>query len=119
MWLRGLVPKAAWPLPKPEQQYDWLEGSWPRPRFKGTVCTDGNGGYWSADGELRRCGWAAVMLDASGQPKDWKWIAGPLAGTVQTVPRSEIYAVLMVIEHAEGDCHVWTDHENIVTTINN
>ena len=118
MWLRGLVPKAAWPLPEPEDHYQWLPGSWERPRFRGTVCTDGSGGFWSANAKLRRCGWAAVMLDSSGNPRHWKWIAAALGGSVQTVPRAEIYAVLMVVEHAEGDCHVWSDHENIIKTIN-
>ena len=117
MWLRGLIPKKAWPLPQPEDEYEMLEGSWPTPAFKGRICTDGSGGLHSSDVDLRRCGWAVVQTDDATDPKTWRWIAAPLAGSSQTVPRAELTAVLMVIRCAAGDCQAFTDHINIVKTI--
>ena len=85
--------------------------------FKGKVCTDGSGGLYSSDNELRRCGWSAVQLQ-EGSPSNWPWIAAPLGGNSQTVPRAELTAVIMVVEYAAGDCQTWTDHDNVCQTIN-
>ena len=44
----------------------------------------------------------------------WKWIACPLVGLQQTVPRAELMAVLIAIQYACGDLEIFTDHLNIV-----
>ena len=119
MWLRGLIPKKAWPVSPPLWSYPWIEGSWEAPKFTGKVCTDGSGGKYSSDNELRRCGWGAVQLDPGAAAKDWKWVAAPLAGSQQTVPRAEITSVLVVAENTAGNVEVWTDRQNIVNTVDN
>ena len=117
MWLRRQIPKIACPVSPPECAYGWLEGSWSCLKFSDKVCTDGSGGLHSSDKELRRCGWSAVQL-AEGKPVgEWSWVASPLEGAQQTVPRAELPAVIMVVENACGELEFRTDHQNTVTTV--
>ena len=118
MWLRALIPKMAWPITPPANSYELVDGSWDRPKFKGRVATDGSGGRYTSDKDLRRCGWSAVQLDDLLPAKEWKWIAAPLAGMKQTVPRSELMAVIAVAENLDGDVELWSDCKTIVDTIN-
>ena len=67
-----------------------------RGRFAGaSVYTDGSGGEDSACTKVQRCAWAMSILKAAlGEPTEFLGGWGlALAGTPQTVPRSELAAV--------------------------
>jgi len=116
-WLRGLVPKG-WtttgPLPQEslQQREGVFLGSKP---FGGEYFTDGSGGLHTADPRLRRCGWAVVSATKSAQER--AVLEGALWGTLsdwQTVPRAELYAVIMAVEHTNGPIQVYSDCKYVV-----
>ena len=65
-------------------------------------CTDGSGGHAKEKG-LRRCGWAYACI-AKGEMVHF--VAGPLPGEHQSVPRAELYALVALLESTAGarDC---------------
>ena len=77
------------------------------------VCTDGSGGK-EAHPMLRRCGWAWVQLRGISQHAAE---AGALPGARQSVPRSELFALIRALENPEMrtlPMHLYTDHQNWV-----
>ena len=80
-------------------------------RAGGTFCSDGSGGEHGSDKTLRRCGWGLTLCTSTAEVIGC-W--GALAGKRQTVPRSELFGLLMAITLADGPVVLWTDHKNIV-----
>ena len=73
--------------------------------------TDGSGGEHSSDPLLRRCAFAFVVLSGAGELL--LSIRGPLGGVSQTVPRAELIAFLLIIEHTTGYLPVCTDSKYV------
>eukprot|EP00959_Pyramimonas_sp_CCMP1952_P285981 5979890-Pyramimonas_sp.AAC.1 len=91
-WPRVVVP------PPPEDPPSFLWGDWTSPSegWSERVCTDGSG-YHGDVPELRRCGWAAAMIDASGVPV--RAARGGLAGGQQAAGKAERVAVPKALQH--------------------
>ena len=105
-WLRGLPPKSKYPQipPPPEEEEAYQVGNPDEDFFRESVFyLDGSGGSRSSDKRLRRCGWAAITTDFSepAAPELKAGFFGKLAGQEQTVPRSELYAAVFVLEQTE------------------
>jgi len=82
------------------------------PDGNAVFCTDGSGGHAKEKG-LRRCGWAYACI-AKG--KLVHFVAGPLPGEHQSVPRAELYAIVALLESSSGPkrLQIWSDHANHV-----
>ncbi|CAK0827554.1 unnamed protein product, partial [Prorocentrum cordatum] len=76
--------------------YFWGDWNTEELQFGNVVYTDGSG-LASAIPEIRRCGWAAAQMAAQGWPL--RAVYGPLPGPLQTVGRSERFALLMAVRH--------------------
>ena len=65
---------------------------------------DASGGSKSRDPRTRLCGWgiAAVALDATGRWQCIAWKSGLLPGNTQSVPRAELYAIVVLSRHTSG-----------------
>ena len=110
LWLRGLPPKAKYPPvpPAPEEEVCYTYGDSDSFTAAQKFYTDGSGGARTKDKRLRRCGWSAITADLTDPlaPELTSGFFGPLAGPEQSVPRSELHAVLFVLE-ATQDKEVW------------
>jgi len=84
------------------------KGEWPSGFYFG----DGSGGRYSSYPTLRRCGTGIVYLDWDMSHQFDVW--SPLPGQVQTVPRAELFALLIVAHHARPNAliHFFTDNKN-------
>ena len=120
LWNRGLLPLDLVVIP---QEF--------KPPFKHTIhfdqCMpgevwgsgnyygDGSGGENSRYHALRRCGSGLIKADSEGNVLLSCWSVLP--GDVQTVPRSEIHACLLLLELLEDGSQAMyhTDHKNLVT----
>ena len=80
---------------------------------------DGSGGLHSQHQTLRRCGLAIVRLAQDGNSVAYA-IQSNLPGPVQTVPRSEIYATILLLTHAQRNTELeyYTDHKNLMNNYN-
>ena len=82
------------------------------------VFTDGSGGSNSRDPRKRRVGFGfaafehASILSLSPYPVAAGF--GTLPGPKQTVPRAELYAIIVIAKCTVGDVTVYTDHINHV-----
>ena len=105
-WLRGLLPLSTVPCNTPYIYTDelFLVGPhipshfWP----SGVYYSDASGGKHSAVPALRRCGIGIASLSLSSDISS-SFIFGayaPLVGVEQTVPRAELYAILLVLRSA-------------------
>ena len=107
LWLRGLLPSSIVPNNTPCVEQDELHfvgdrptGMWPG----GLYFSDCSGGQHSAIPLLRRCGVGVCQLheeiclegENPQQPMRFGLFA-PLPGTVHTVVRGELYAILLVV----------------------
>ena len=110
LWLRGLLPSSLVPNNTPYSSHEELTyyGTQPQTFWPaGVYHTDGSGGIFSAIPALRRCGVGVVFLksDLDASSNDFGndpivfAVHAPLVGTVQTVPRAELYAVYLVLDH--------------------
>eukprot|EP00969_Alexandrium_andersonii_P186316 8231046-Alexandrium_andersonii.AAC.1 len=66
----------------------------------GIFATDGSGGRYTSSPRKRRCGWACVHL-----APDCSDIMGSVWGPLpdkQTVPRAELYALVMLLQRVAG-----------------
>ena len=106
-WLRGLTPKTWTWLPPPDgnmpiKTWGVLGGGAPfQLDHRHIIGTDGSGGLFSSDPRLRRCGCGCIVLDRELMAP----IGGaafPLAGAIQTVPRSELSALIFVASRTRG-----------------
>lgn len=111
LWLRGLLPSSLVIVNTPYVQDmqlhfvgDYPAGTWPC----GLFYSDASGGPFSSLPPIRRCGvGVAVIEQENGMHTDQlfrlKWgVFAPLVGTAQSVPRAELYAVLVVVLHVQS-----------------
>jgi len=95
LWLRGITPAATtYVEPPPEQQPVQRFGSM-EPAHGSRYYLDGSGGEHTSSKRLRRCGWAVVHM-VGEQPVGG--MSGALPGVSQTVPRSELLALVQLLE---------------------
>ena len=79
------------------------------------VFLDGSGGAHSSDPRLRRCGFAAVMVDSMGPANTMAQVTyGALGGLPQTVPRSELTAALAALRAFSGPLILYSDCDYFV-----
>jgi Ribonuclease HI len=79
------------------------KGSWP----SGIYFGDGSGGVYAKYPSLRRCGVGIAKIEQSGDNIVFDLgIYLTLPGCIQTVPRSEAYALLAVLEHAANGASI-------------
>ena len=114
LWLRGILPRKLVlvhkPFPTlPSLSYVGLHpvGGWSGGRYY----TDGSGGHLGAFPVLRRCGFSVAVVECERQLTSFVWgCFSPLPGLRQSVPRSELYAILTVLRNvADGDVEIVTD----------
>lgn len=124
LWLRGLMP-SAFTLPKDPAisviQQGGISLDQLPTRIPFLVFLDGSGGRFSSDPRLRRCGWGIVVIIPL--PHEYKivsWVSGTLVGaqTEQTVPRSEITALMVALERlpATSSFELFTDNKMVYDT---
>jgi len=111
LWFRGMLPASlccSAPIPPPTELLDLHlfdpHGLSPNPLVwpPGLYGTDGAGGEFSSIPELRRvgCGIARMSELDGGGGFELIWAANfPLPGAVQTVPRCELFAIVVLLEH--------------------
>ena len=122
LWLRGLLPKELIAINTPYMEHlevmymgNYPPQSWPA----GLYHTDASGGRYGAYAQLRRCGVGICYLMQSehlfsSHPLGshlFQWGAyAALTGSVHTVPRAELFAILLVVMHVgSGEVCVVTD----------
>ena len=123
LWLRGLLPKQLvninTPFPSEHECKPVFVGNpppatWPSGRYH----TDAGGGIYSSLPLLRRCGVGIVYLcqdELAFRPETigahlFVWGAHAIMeGSIHTVPRAELYAIMLVVIHAIGAIVVVTD----------
>ena len=85
----------------------------------GIYFTDGSGGVFSDTAPLRRCGVGLVCMKLLNTLCIDFAAYSNLPGKVQTVPRAELYAVLLVCQHVhEGQIVVYCDNLKTVDVFN-
>ena len=117
LWLRGILPLDLVKVNTPVVAEEVLEyfgqapasGPWP----SGTYFSDAGGGPHSATRQLRRCGVGVAVLDMQSPyfdgvefssdsdslvPLLWG-VCTPLPGVTHTVPRAELFAVLLILRN--------------------
>ena len=94
-WMRGLVPSSWVACTPPPAQAPVHRAGDMHPRPGSAYYLDGSGGERTSDPRLRRCGWAAVHM-CHGQVIGS--LHGILPGPFQTVPRSELLALVALVE---------------------
>ena len=84
-------------------------GRWP----PGLYGTDASGGRWDAYANLRRCGCGVSRLRGLDPPFQIEFGAHfPLTGSVQTVPRAELFAIWLVVSRVPaGKLMIVSDSE--------
>ena len=127
LWLRGLLPRFLVPVNSPLPMEVDLQyvGVWPGTWWPpGCYHTDGSGGRFSRYTLIRRCGIGIAYMAqndedfshaATGDPESlFKWGAfTALPGERQTVPRSELMAICIVLQHVnDGNTDIVTDCKN-------
>jgi hypothetical protein len=112
LWLRGLVPAAMSTVNTPcpvEEDLVYVgcspAAAWP----VGVYYTDGSGGKYSSVPQLRRCGVGVACVE--DEPLRFSWgCHSPLPGDRQTVPRAELFAIILIAKNAApGDVTVYSD----------
>ena len=111
-WLRGIAP-SQWTHLKASVRTDLLGhvevgGLWANVDVLDGLHfyfgVDASGGSRSHDPRTRLCSWgiAAVALDATGRWQCIAWKSGLLPGNTQSVPRAELYAIVVLSRHTSG-----------------
>ena len=113
LWLRGL-PYKDWyttvPEP-PEEAATWAMGAFLQydviPKDMAEQWwwySDGSGGPEGADPRMRRVGWSLVGigLNDNGEYELKAALLGGLPGCIQTVPRSELYPLVVLAARVQG-----------------
>ena len=80
--------------------------------------TDGSGGSRSSDTRARRCGCGIARVDVSSEPPTvLNWAHGSLPGAKQSVPRAELYAILVLLRRLgpleQAPAFVYTDSKYV------
>ena len=116
LWLRGILTKDVTTVHTPYVMHLMLSfvgcappQDWP----SGLYHTDASGGDHSAFKDIRRCGIGLAFLCQDEEAfcvlsSDlFLWGAfAPLPGKLQTVPRAELYAILVVCQHVVREGHI-------------
>ena len=117
-WLRGLLPESLLRLddisPPVEQCTVTLHGPDIPLWNSGTYYGDGSGGQYTSHPSIRRCGVGLVAVNNLG---DLSYgLSANLPGPIQTVPRSEYFALLSLVRLAQESSILLfvTDHSNLV-----
>ena len=95
-WARGLRVEPSLTQPKNELVCVYGGNQWAE--WEGNIYLDGSG-FEPTSVALRRCGWSVVRMGAGGTVI--KSMHGPLPGEVQTVPRAEHFALVMLVMVAQ------------------
>ena len=84
----------------------------------GLYFTDGSGGRYGGHASLRRCGMGIAVCNFQSFIPALLWrCASKLLGSLQTVPRSELFALtLIVVRVRGGDIEVVVDNKWVVDT---
>ncbi len=102
-WNRGLPPLSKYPCIEPQEEVlgHSVCGDYHQFCTSTKFYLDGSGGARTKDSRLRRCGWGAIVLDFSepSAPTAVAGCCGGLPSMPQTVPRSELYAAIFVVEN--------------------
>jgi hypothetical protein len=125
LWLRGILPASLllnFPIPQPIQTtqisiFDpcgLTNAGWP----SGTYGTDASGGAFSSIPEIRRCGCGIVTMTPANDDSDkfdLEWAASfPLEGEIQTVPRAELFAILILLQNLQHQASVIIVSDSLV-----
>jgi len=115
LWRRGVLPASLLlnlPIPTPIASteistFDPLgltSGMWP----SGTYGTDASGGAFSSMPEIIRCGCGIVtMVPCINDNFDLEWAASfPLEGDIRTVPRAEMFTILILLKNLQHEATV-------------
>ena len=78
---------------------------------------DGSGGRKGSNRRRRRCGWSVVQIDELGRAVGV--LSSSLGVKLQTVPRSELQAVLKALKSIPGDLAAWPDCKYVVGDFRN
>ena len=120
LWLRGLLPQQLVPCASaPVATFPTFvsgpqcpSGSWPA----GYYGTDASGGVFSSISQLRRVGVgiASLFVSHSHGTEEVEYAFGAwsaLVGEVQTIPRGELYALVVLVRNVEHSAwlHVFSD----------
>ena len=107
-----LVPTA--PALRPERR--WYRGRTNEP-WTGNIFTDGAVSVIPEHPSFNRGGWAAIAMgDDIFRPQLHVAVWGTLEAE-QTVPRAELMAILVALQHAAAPCVIHVDHKNHVDDI--
>ena len=113
-WLRGILPRKLVLVHNPFPLLPCFSsvgmhpvGGWSGGRYY----TDGSGGHFGAFPVLRRCGFSVAIVECEGSQASFGWgCFSPYPGSRQSVPRSELYAILTVLHNVvSGDVEIVTD----------
>ena len=107
LWLRGLLPSSLVTVNTPyvmDEQLHFVGRLPPEPWPAGDFYSDASGGPFSSIAAIRRCGVGiAVIQEAPGSDHtcfELVWgVFAPLIGTHHTVPRAELYAMVVIAQH--------------------
>ena len=99
LWLRGILPSSFIHVPDHHLPTDDYQITWVNPTIldSGTYYGDASGGAYTSFPELRRVGCAFASIDNDGQLVTAAHF--PLPGTVQTVPRGELFTLVELLNH--------------------
>ena len=126
LWMRGLlplglvaIPPEHEPSPKTRLVKEMLhEQSVEEVLGSGKYFGDGSGGIHNGCPRARRCGCAVVQIGQDGRPL--VALRYNLPGDVQTVPRSEVFALILLLQNVQWDSNTvfYTDHQNLRNNFN-
>jgi len=120
LWTRGIIPAQlsletlSWACNKPKLDLHISSTLASCDPWCGTIYGDASGGKFSAYPELRRVGCGLIMLSSDSNSMALKAaINFNLPGEVHTVPRGELYCILVAVTLAPEDCSIdfVTDNE--------
>ena len=121
-WLRGLLPESLLQLsdipPPYEQPVITIHGPDAPCWGSGTYYGDGSGGPYSSHPTIRRCGTGLAVINIAGELS--YGLSANLPGLIQTVPRSEYFALLCLVRLARESSVLLfvTDHLPLVKAYN-
>ena len=111
LWLRGVLPESLVTIPSrfnPKEDTPtriYLYGIPSCAWAPGTYGTDAAGGKFGQYPELRRCGCGVSAVSRINDQFEFSFGASrALPGEVQTIPRAELFAILMVVEFVSHGC---------------
>jgi hypothetical protein len=122
LWLRGILPASFTSIDPQFAPIEGLEVTYASPDKaafgSGTYYGDASGGLHTSHTAIRRCGAGLAAIDEQGQ-----LVYGAsfnLPGAVQTVPRGEIFALVLLVRLALEHSNIYyvTDNKGLYDTYN-